>query len=99
MNMDAQRAQRSGAALSKRAPDEPAIERWLVARLAALLGQPEGDVDITAPFSYYSLDSVAAVGLSGELEDWLGIELPVTLIWDYPSIESLSRHLAGRGEA
>jgi acyl carrier protein len=72
------------------------IQHWLVARVAASIGLPADDIDISLPFSYYGLDSVAAVGLSGELEDWLGRKLPPTLTWDYPSIALLSAHLAQR---
>lgn len=97
--MDARSTQRALGASPQQAPDEAAIERWLVARLAALQGRPVDEIDVAAPFSHYSLDSVDAIGLSGDLEDWLGVELPATLIWDYPSIELLSRHLAGRSRA
>lgn len=82
--------------LPNKNPDEPAIQHWLVARVAALLEETEGDIDITLPFSYYVLDSVSTVGLTGELQEWLGIKLPPTLLWDYPSIELLARHLAAR---
>jgi len=40
------------------------------------------------------LDSVAAVGLAGELEDWLDVELPATILWDYPTIAALAEYLA-----
>jgi len=83
--------------LSTPPPNEPAIQRWLIARVAAIASCAEADIDVGAPFSHYALDSLAAVGLSGELEDWLGAALPPTLFWDYPSIESLARHLAALG--
>ncbi|MGH8760212.1 MAG: acyl carrier protein [Burkholderiales bacterium] len=95
--MYAQLAKRVDDALPKRAPDEAAIQRWLVTKVAALVGQGESDIDITQPFSSYALDSVGTVGLTGELQEWLGIKLPPTLLWDYPSIELLARHLAARG--
>lgn len=84
--------QQSGAAGA--AQDEHTIQQWLVARVAAAVGVGAEEIDVTLPFSYYGLDSVAAVGLSGELEDWLGRKLPPTLTWDYPSIELLAEHLA-----
>jgi 8-amino-7-oxononanoate synthase len=90
-------AERADDALPKRAPDEEAIQRWLVSKVAALVDQEESDIDITQPFSSYALDSVGTVGLTGELQEWLGIKLPPTLLWDYPAIELLARYLAARG--
>lgn len=95
MYMYAQCAERAEDALPKPAPDEAAIERWLVSHVAALVG--ESDIDITQSFSSYALDSVGTVGLTGELQEWLGIKLPPTLLWDYPSIELLARYMAARG--
>ena len=67
---------------------------WLVARLAAQAGLAPGKIDIHDPFSRYGLDSQRAVMLSGELQDWLGRSLPVTLAYDFPSVDALARHLA-----
>jgi acyl carrier protein len=98
MTMHMQLAQREHYVLPERTRKEAVIQRWLITRVAALT---EGcdDIDITQPFSAYALDSVGTVGLTGELQDWLGIKLAPTLIWDYPSIELLARHLATRSEA
>ena len=70
------------------------IERWLVAKISSLSGIKIEDIELQEPFAYYGLDSVAAVSLSGELEDWLGKKLSPTLVYDYPSIAALARHLA-----
>jgi acyl carrier protein len=70
------------------------LEDWLVARLAAVLGTPEADIDIHTPFASYGLDSLAAIKLSGELERLLGRRLSPTLAWDYPTIADLARFLA-----
>src|SRR5205807_2381692 len=40
------------------------------------------------------MDSVQAVSMAADLEDWLGRELPATLVYDYPTIEGLARHLS-----
>src|SRR5688572_31576071 len=81
-----------------RAPHVPLtsedIERWLVHELAHQLGLPEHEIDIREPFASYGLSSIATVSFSGRLEDWLGLELPPTLAWDYPTIESLAGYLA-----
>ncbi len=71
-----------------------AIEQWLVRHLAQNLGIAESQVDVRAPFISFGLDSAQAVGLAGDLEDFVGRSLPPTLIWDYPTIEELARYLA-----
>jgi acyl carrier protein len=72
---------------------QAAIERWLVTQVALAANEDPGEIDITLPFSAYALDSAAAAELTAGLEDWLGLPLPPTLIWDYPSIKQLARHL------
>jgi acyl carrier protein len=70
------------------------IEEWLVSYLAQVLEIPPDEVEVAIPFERYGLDSATAIGMSGELGDWLGDELDPTLPYDYPTIESLARHLA-----
>jgi acyl carrier protein len=77
-----------------RNPDVIAVERWLVSRVACLAKQDAQEIDVTLPFSHYELDSVSTVQLTADLEDWLGVELSPTLIWDYPTTQSLARYLA-----
>ncbi|MFY2859629.1 beta-ketoacyl synthase N-terminal-like domain-containing protein [Mycobacterium sp. THU-M104] len=75
------------------------VADWLASRLASELGVPATDVDPSRPFAYYGLDSVRAVQLTAELESWLGRELSPTLAYEYPTIDALSRHLAGEAPA
>ncbi len=70
------------------------IQAWLVCYLSELLEIEPSEVDVTIPFERYGLDSSAAVGMSGDLEEWLGSELDPTLMYDYPTIESLVEHLS-----
>lgn len=76
----------------QRSRDE--IQEWIVAAIAARLRVQPDEVDVRRPFSEFGLDSLAMVGLVGELETWLDRPLSPTLAWDYPSIEALSAHLA-----
>ncbi len=71
------------------------IQDWLVSQLCGELGIPATDIDPSRPFAYYGLDSVHAVRLTGALESWLGRELSPTLAYEYPTIDLLSRYLAG----
>ncbi len=71
------------------------IGRWLCARLAIRLGVESDRVDVDAPFSRLGLDSRSSVALIGELEERFAIEeLSPTLLWRYPSVRALSKHLS-----
>ncbi|MFI6174130.1 beta-ketoacyl synthase N-terminal-like domain-containing protein [Nonomuraea sp. NPDC051191] len=71
------------------------IEQWLVARLGGRLGVDPRDIDVAQPLARYGLDSKEAVAITGELADWLGIVLPATLAYEYPTIGLIARHLTG----
>jgi acyl carrier protein len=70
------------------------IQRWLVAHLAEALDVNPSDLDVRKPLESYGMDSLIAETLVGDLEKWLGVRLPGELPYDYPTIESLARHLA-----
>jgi acyl transferase domain-containing protein/acyl-CoA synthetase (AMP-forming)/AMP-acid ligase II/acyl carrier protein len=70
------------------------LEAWLISRIAALTGIDSKMTDSRRPFLEYGLDSVQAVALAGELETLLKRSLSATLVWSYPNIESLARHLS-----
>src|ERR1700688_251368 len=71
------------------------IERWLVEKLSNLLGVDAREIDVREPFASYGMGSTEAVSLSGELGDWLGQKVPADLAYEYPTIETLARHLSG----
>ncbi|MCU0568044.1 MAG: acyl carrier protein [Oculatellaceae cyanobacterium Prado106] len=79
---------------SKRIVSTAEIQNWIAAYLADLLETDPEDIDITLPFDRYGLDSSVAIGLTGDLEDWLGTKLDPTLLYDYPTVAALSKHLA-----
>lgn len=72
-----------------------AIESWLVAKVAEHLQMSPQGIDIEEPLTQYGLGSLAAVRISGELQEWLECELSPTLLYDYPSIQTLAEYLAG----
>ena len=76
-------------------PAPEAIEQWLVIKIAELLKVAPRQIDIREPFTRFGLDSMAAISLAGQLSAWLGKTLSPTRVYDYPTIESLARHLAG----
>lgn len=69
------------------------VQQWITAYVADLMEVEPETVDINIPFDRYGLDSSAAIGLTGDLEDWLGIELDPTLLYDYPTIKALTQYL------
>ncbi|MBD3884958.1 acyl carrier protein [Phormidium tenue FACHB-886] len=79
---------------SRDLPSAAEIQAWIVSYLAELLEIEPDDIDVTISFDQYGLDSAAAVGMTGDLEDWLGRKLDPTLLYDYPTVGSFSRHLA-----
>ena len=44
-------------------------------------------------FTAFGLDSIKAFALTGDLAEWLDRELPATLFWDYPNIETLAAYV------
>lgn len=70
------------------------IEDWIVAYISRLLEISPDELDPTIPFDQYGLDSSAAIGLTGELEDWLEVEIEPTLLYDYPTVVTLAEHLS-----
>jgi len=70
------------------------IQSWLITHLAEQVGIAPQDIDVHKSFTEYGLDSIVGVSLAGDLEDWLGLVLSPTLLWDYPTIETLAWYLA-----
>ncbi|HEY6122027.1 MAG TPA: acyl carrier protein [Pyrinomonadaceae bacterium] len=78
-------------------PNEEQIQSWLISNISAVVEVDPQTIDIRKPLEYYGMDSMQAMHLSGDLEDWLGRQLSPTVVWDYPTIELLARHLAENG--
>ena len=70
-----------------------AIHQWLIAKVAEVLGFDAAEIDVEEPLATYGMGSIPAVSLTGDLEDWLGLELPPTLVWEHPTISALTDHL------
>ena len=89
--------QRSGTVLSANLPQqEKSIETWLIQWLSKRLELPSEHIDPNKAFADYGLDSVTGVELAQDLGDFLTVSEPLeaTLAWSFPTMRSLSRHLA-----
>jgi len=69
---------------------ERTILEWLHHRAAV----PEDQLDRDRPFAEYGVDSMAAVELSSELEEWLKVSLSPTIAWQYPTPAAIAQYLA-----
>ena len=84
-------------------PRERELHAWFRRQLAERLGLDAAAIDLDAPLAGYGLDSLAAVRLSADLEDWLhsrfpdlaSLSLEPTLAYDHPTIRRIGAHLLG----
>jgi acyl transferase domain-containing protein/acyl carrier protein len=65
----------------------------LIDRLVSHLVIAPAEIDIGETFASYGISSRDAVGLSGDLARWLGCTLSANILYDYPSIEQVTRYL------
>jgi len=66
----------------------------LISYVAELLEIEADELDLNSSFQSYGLSSAEGVGMIGDLQDWLGESLNPVLIYEYPSIATLSAQLA-----
>ncbi|MEQ1564261.1 MAG: AMP-binding protein [Myxococcota bacterium] len=60
---------------------------------SALLGVSASDIDTDRPFGELGIDSVTAVEMVERLARELRLDLPGTILFDWPTIDRLSKHL------
>lgn len=82
------------ANIDNKQPTTLEIQAWLISYLTELLDTEPTDIDVTISFNRFGLDSSAAIAMTGDLEKCLGCELEPTIIYDYPTIESLAQYLS-----
>ncbi|MGO4616029.1 acyl carrier protein [Nocardia sp. 2YAB30] len=64
--------------------------------VADLLGVDAATVSTNSPFTDLGLSSTQLARLTAHLEDAMGVEVPLTAIYDHPDIEQLVEYLALR---
>ncbi|MEM9644217.1 MAG: AMP-binding protein [Planctomycetota bacterium] len=75
---------------------QESIEEWMNQWLVVRAGINPNEIELDRPFADYGLDSMTAVELSGEVEDWSGIELTPMVALNYPTVTRLSGYITGQ---
>lgn len=69
------------------------VEAWIIQWLSKELEIETADIDPEEEFVNLGVGSRQAVFLTGDLEDWLDIELDPSMAWEHPTIRSMASHL------
>ena len=75
-------------------PSQGAIAQWLTEKVARLAELPIARVDAATPVVDFGIESLALLGLAGDLAAWLQRDISPTLLWEFPTIAELSAHLS-----
>ena len=69
------------------------ISNWIRTRIAKDIEKDASEVDPEVTFDQLGIDSLALLGVLGDLAAKLGIEIETSVLFDHPTIASLSTHL------
>lgn len=72
------------------------VEHQLAVRLAGVIGVPTEEIETDRELQSYGLSSLDGLVLLGDLENWLGFEVPPSALADYPTLKDLAGHLLER---
>lgn len=67
---------------------------WLRERIGGDIGKAPEAIDPDATFDRLGIDSLALLGVIGDLAGELDIEIETSVLFDHPSIRALAEHLA-----
>ncbi|MDC0721164.1 type I polyketide synthase [Nannocystis bainbridge] len=73
-----------------------ALDRFITAQVAEIVRIEPTRIDRDLPFRQLGFDSLLGLELRNRLEAGLGLTLSATLIWTWPTVNELARHLGER---
>ena len=71
------------------------LVEFLRGEAARVLRIGEGGLDVDAPLTALGMDSLMGLELRNRVEAALGVRVPATLLWTYPTAAALGEHLLG----
>lgn len=69
------------------------MAQFLKAQVSKTLRLPATQIDANKPFKAYGMDSLTALEFRNRIETGTELTLPATIVWNYPTIDRLSRFL------
>ncbi len=75
---------------------EQDIQTFLAEKLALVLRTTPDQINIHDNLATYGLDSLDAMVIMGKLSERCGVEIDFDILWDYPSIDAVSKFVAGK---
>lgn len=69
------------------------IQDWIAEQVGAHIAIDADDVEVDKPFSQYGVSSVQAMTIAQEGKQRFGIEISPLVMWNCPTIASLSAHI------
>lgn len=73
---------------------EGEILGWLAERLGTHVSLPMSEISPDVPYTEYGLDSVAALGLFGDIEEKFGVVLDPVVALEESTVRRLAAYLA-----
>ena len=80
--------------MSRRTASQSEIAERCVILAAELLNVVPSRIVRTTKFSRLGLDSATSINLILSLEEWLGVQIAPEAVFDYPTVDALSKYLA-----
>jgi acyl carrier protein len=69
------------------------IQTWIKDWISKETGTDIASIDLENNFANFGISSSQGILFSGDLSDWIGLNLDPSLVWDYPTIELLSSYV------
>lgn len=75
-------------------PTKARVEEWCQHYVAKLLALAPEKIGPDVEFDRFGLDSAMAVAMCLDLEEWVGLEIPPALLFEYTTIAGLAGYVA-----